>query len=77
MVFHLDTLMPLAREAPPSLRLPPITGEAFISFLRCARIGIDPHFMTASMPENIRQASAVCVEVFRTANTSHPRSANR
>ena len=26
MVFHLGTLMPLAREAPPSFRLPPLTG---------------------------------------------------
>lgn len=26
MVFHLGTLMPLAREAPPSLQLPPLTG---------------------------------------------------
>lgn len=36
MVFHLDTLMPSAREAPPSCRLPPITGGRRSYHLLCS-----------------------------------------
>lgn len=36
MVFHLGTLMPSAREAPPSCRLPPITGGRRSYHLLCS-----------------------------------------
>lgn len=35
MVFHLGTLMPSAREAPPSCRLPPITDGRRSYHLLC------------------------------------------
>lgn len=47
MVFHLGTLMPSAREAPPSCRLPPITGGRRSYHLPCYRLSLS----TTSQPE--------------------------